>query len=297
MTRILSLLGILGISFSAVFVRLADVSPSTTAIFRAAYAVPALLIAWLFVMDRDDRTLRERAIAFAAGLCLAVDLFIWHHSIFYIGAGLSTVLANTQVVFVALLAWVIHGERPSSTALATIPVVFLGVGLISGLGRVDTYGSNPGAGVLTGVLTGLAYSSFLLVFRRANRRLAPTPGPLLDATVGALVGSILISPLDPRTSFLFSWPAHGWLIALALVAQVFGWLLIANALPRLPALDTSVLLLLQPMLTVFWGMLIFHEEMSALQWTGVGLVLAGVGILTVRGTMARETRARALDEA
>ena len=83
---------------------------------------------------------------------------------------------------------------------------------------------------------------------------------------------------------------HGWLIALAVVAQVFGWLLITVALPRLPALDTSVLLVLQPMLTVIWGLIFFQEFLSPLQWSGVGVVVASVTVLSLRGTSSRERK-------
>ncbi len=76
----------------------------------------------------------------------------------------------------------------------------------------------------------------------------------------------------------WSWPAHGWLLALALGSQVAGWLLIAYALPRLPAVETSILLLLQPMAAVVWARLFFAEDLSAVQWSGVVLVLAGVAL-------------------
>jgi drug/metabolite transporter (DMT)-like permease len=80
-----------------------------------------------------------------------------------------------------------------------------------------------------------------------------------------------------------TWPAHGWLLALAVGSQVIGWLLIAIALPRLAALETSVLLLLQPALTVLWARLIFAELLSNLQWLGVLLVLGGIGVVSMRG--------------
>ena len=42
MTRIIALVGVTSISFSAIFVRLADVAPATAGLFRAAYALPLL---------------------------------------------------------------------------------------------------------------------------------------------------------------------------------------------------------------------------------------------------------------
>lgn len=287
MTRLFALLGILGISFSAILVKQADVSPSTAAFFRTAYAVPVLFLLWALIRRRDARPASLRWMAAAAGLFLALDLAVWHRSIDLIGAGLATVLANTQVVFVGVAAWVIHRERPTGLAFVTIPIVFAGVVLISGLGRADAFGDDPLGGVAFGVVSGASYAVFLLVFRASNRELAPAAGPLLDATIGAAIGSLLSGAADPDFSFALTWPDHGWLLTLALVAQVGGWLLIAAALPRVPALETSVMLLLQPMATVLWGFLIFAEHLSGAQWAGVALVLGGVGALTLRGSVER----------
>jgi drug/metabolite transporter (DMT)-like permease len=59
---------------------------------------------------------------------------------------------------------------------------------------------------------------------------------------------------------------------------VVGWLFIAYALPRLPAVETSFLLLLQPMATVLWASIIFAEDLSGLQWLGVILVVSGISL-------------------
>ena len=294
MIRLLAVAGIIGISFSAVFVRLAEVSPATAAFFRAAYALPPLFLLWLMTRGGDHRSAAMRWMAAGSGLFLALDLTVWHRSIELIGAGLATVLANTQIVFVGLIAWAVHRERPTVMAFSTIPVVFGGVALISGLGRGDAYGDDPLAGAALGVVTGMAYTGFLLVFRASNRELAPPAGPLLDATAGTAIGSLAAGLLfDNQFSVAFVWPEHGWLLALALTAQVAGWLLIAAALPRLPALETSVLLLIQPMATVVWGLVIFAEYLSAVQWLGVALVLGGVAALTLRGSVERPPAAPA----
>jgi len=287
MTRLAALLGVLSISFSAIFVRLADVSPSTTAFFRAGYAIPVLFLIWRLVRGQDYRSTRDRQVAFASGLFLAMDLVFWHQSIRLIGAGLATVLVNIQVVFVGLAAWAVYRERPTGLALFTIPIIFGGVALMSGLGRPDAYGDDPLGGMVFGIFSGVAYALFLLVFRASNRGLAPSAGPLLDATVGVAVGSLIAGLVDPDFDLGLSWPAHGWLLGLALAIQVGGWLFIATALPRLPALETSVMLLLQPMATVLWGILIFAEHLSLLQWAGAALVLGGIGALTLRGSVER----------
>jgi drug/metabolite transporter (DMT)-like permease len=66
-----------------------------------------------------------------------------------------------------------------------------------------------------------------------------------------------------------------------------GWLLISVALPRLAALDTSILLLVQPAAALVWAYLILSEDLSALQWVGVALVFGGIGWLSLQGAAAR----------
>jgi EamA-like transporter family len=98
-------LGALVIAFSAILVRLAEVSPSTAAFFRCLYALPVLgVLAWMERKRYGPRSRRDRLLALGAGVLLAADLTLWHHSIEAVGAGLATVLGNVQVVFVGLIA-------------------------------------------------------------------------------------------------------------------------------------------------------------------------------------------------
>jgi drug/metabolite transporter (DMT)-like permease len=283
--HLLALAGVLSISFSAVFIRLALVSPVTATFFRAAYALPVLAVIWLAVRAADHRSRREHLLAFASGLFLAADLDLWHESIALVGAGLGTVIPNVQIVFVALVAWVQCGERPSGRSIAMVAVMLGGVTLTSGLARSDAYGESPVLGVALGVGAGLCYALFLIVFRASNRALAPTAGPLLDATLGTLAGAVASAAFDPHFTLTVSRHAHLWLILLALVSQVIGWLFIATALPRLPALETSVLLLIQPVFAILWGVWFFDEHLSMLQWIGSAIVLAGVASLSAAGVV------------
>jgi drug/metabolite transporter (DMT)-like permease len=277
------MLGALVIAFSGILVRLADVSPSTAALFRCAYALPLLaLLAWFERRRYGDRSWRDRRLAWAAGLFFAADLTFWHHSIAAVGAGLATVLGNTQVVFVGLLAWAALGERPENRSLVAIPVVFLGVILISGVIGSGAYGDDPALGVVYGVLTGITYALFLLILRQGNTDDRRPAGPLFDATLSAAffsaLGGIVVGDLD----WVPDVEAQAWLVLLALSSQVLGWLLISVSLPRLPAVLTSIVLMLQPVSTVFLGAILLSEAPSAVQLTGVAIVIAGVAVATIR---------------
>jgi drug/metabolite transporter (DMT)-like permease len=273
-------IGAVAISFSAIYFALSDVSPVTGTIFRTAYAAPVLFVIWWVGRQRDQRPGWRRLLAVGAGLMLGIDIVLWHEAIDFIGAGLATLIANSQVIWVAFGAWLIHKERPNNRVLATVPVVLFGVALVSGLGQDDAFGANPVLGALLALIAAIFYSGFLLGLRASNQSFAPPAGPLLEATLGALASSSILGlVLDGGLDLAITFPAHGWLIALALTAQVFGWLLIGHALPRLPAVEIATIILLQPVLTIVWGAIIFSESPSILQLIGAAIVLGGVGFV------------------
>jgi drug/metabolite transporter (DMT)-like permease len=279
--RAMAVAGALVIAFSAILVRLAEQPPSTTAFFRCAYAVPLLgLLAWREDRRLGPRPLRGRGPAALAGVLFAADLIFWHHSIADVGAGLATVLGNLQVALVPFLAWAVLREHPGRRVLATLPVVVAGIVLISGALEHGAYGVDPSLGAVFGVLTGLSYAGFILLLRESGADLRRPAGPLFDATVVAAVVSLAAGAVLGEDRLVPSWPAHGWLLLLALSSQVLGWMLITSSLPRLPAALTSVLLTIQPVGSVLLGIAIFGEAPSGLQVLGVAAILSGLVLAT-----------------
>ncbi len=281
-------IGALTIAFSGILVRLADVEPATAAVFRCAYALPVLGILALVEQRRyGGRGGAQRALAVLAGVFFAIDLVLWHHAIAYVGAGLATVLGNTQVLMVGLTAWLLLGERPSGRILVAVPIAMTGVVLISGVLGNGAYGDDPALGVVFGIATAAAYSAFILVLREGNRDIRRPAGPLFDATAAATVASLLIGLPLGEIDLVPAWPSHAWLVVLALSAQVAGWLLISVSLPRLPAAVTSVVLTIQPIGSVALAMVLLGETPSGVQLLGVAAILAGLVLATVGGRRVR----------
>lgn len=265
------------IASSGVLVRLAGTSPTTTAIFRCLYALPFLGLLALSEHRRfGGRPGSTRLLASLAGICFAADLILWHHAIAAVGAGLATVLGNLQVLVVGLLAWLLLSERPARTIFAAIPIVLVGVVLISGVVGRGAYGAHPASGVIFGALTSIAYAAFILILRRGSTDLRRVAGPLFDATAVAFVAAVLFGLVSGEIDLVPNWPAHGWLLLLALTSQVVGWLLISTSLPRLPAALISTLLLVQPVGAMVLGAVILGEQPSGIQLGGAALILLGV---------------------
>jgi drug/metabolite transporter (DMT)-like permease len=154
--------------------------------------------------------------------------------------------------------------------------------LISGVLETGAYGDNPMRGVVFGVLTGLTYAGFILVLRQAGSDLRRPAGPLFDTTLVATIVATIAGLAIGEVDLVPAWPAHGWLVVLALTSQVLGWLLITVSLPRLPAALTSVTLTIQPVGSVLLGVILLGEDPSTLQLAGVVCIVAGLVSIALR---------------
>lgn len=270
-------LGASCISASAVLITLARSGTATTAFYRCALAVPLLgALALAEQRRRGRRPVRPRVGAVVAGMFLAIDLVLWNHAIAAVGAGVATVLGNLQVLFVAMAAWALFGERPARVFLLALPVVMAGVALVSGLADGPGGGTHPLTGITYGVGTSVAYAVFLLVLRQASTGTPHVAGPLAEATIGAAAGSLLLGLAFGGLQLHIPWRSFGWLLLLAMTSQTAGWLLITSSLPRLPAAVSSLLLLLQPAAAMLLAAAVLGERPSPLQISGAILVCCGV---------------------
>lgn len=292
--RLAALLGAVCISFSGIFYLNAAVSASTGTVYRALFGLPLLVLVALAERRRSGplpaRTVRLAAIA---GLFFVGDLMFWHHAIAAVGAGLATVLGNLQVVIVGFFAWIALGERPSRATLVALPIVLLGVVFISGVVGDGAYGADPTLGVILGILTAFCYSGYLLTIRLGGQDQSRPAGPVATATLvtalGALAVGLVVGDLDmtPGLSSLI------WLVLYGITSQSLGYLLISISLPRLPAVIVSVILLVQPVISVALARVILGETPSPAQLIGVGLVIGGIAIATVPVGRIRTSLSRA----
>ena len=280
--RLAALLGASCIAFSGILYRNADVPPSTATFFRCLYGLPLLgVVAWLEWRRYGPLPASRVRLAAIAGIFFAGDLTFWHHAIEAVGAGLSTVLGNLQVLVVGIVAWLVLGERPSRAVLLSLPIVLLGVVLISGLVGADAYGVNPPLGVVFGVLTAVCYAGYLLVIRRSGRDVRRPVTPVAYSTLATAIVALFIGAPLGELELMPAWPAHGWLALYGVTSQFLGYVLISMSLPRLPAVLTSIILLVQPVMSVILAMVLLGETPSALQLLGVVLVVGGIAAATL----------------
>lgn len=293
-------LGACCIALAPVMVKLSPVGPQASAVWRLAFALPALVIWALMERTRSvpapAAPMPDSAPARAplwllglAGFLFAGDLATWHAGIVRTSAANATFLANLTPVVVVLATWIATRKLPGRLFLAALALALAGSLLLSG----GAPGSDPERllGDALSAATSLWYAAYLLVVARlrgghgAGLVMAGSTAVALPfaVLVAVLSGESLVPPGGGT-------PA-GWapLIVLGLVSHVAGQGLLAWALGRVPTALASVLILFQPVVAGGLGWLWLGETLGPLQLVGAGLVLAGVFIARMSQTPGAAT--------
>jgi drug/metabolite transporter (DMT)-like permease len=283
--RLGAALGALAISQSSPLAKLSGGSPAVVTLFRGAIALPFLAL--LARREGHAPARRDRALAILAGGLFALDLQCFHISIPLLGVALATVVPNAQVFIVGLFA-ALAGERTPGRAMVAIPFALVGLLMLArvidpfGGGVISTdvvsAGSDPALGVLWGIGAAAFYGLYLVITRRISTA-SSAVGPftmLRDSALGTIGVSLLIAALGGTLLPPQIWPGVGWLVLLALMSQVLGYPLINASIPHLPSVVGSVLLFVQPLMTLVAGVLIFGEIPTPGQLVGALILFCGV---------------------
>ncbi|WP_290055420.1 DMT family transporter [Amycolatopsis solani] len=286
--RLLAALGSFCISLSSVFIKVSHTSGSTSAFWRCLLALPVLLV--LAARERRTAGPVHRRVLFPllAGAGLGVDFVLWGEAIPRVGAGVATVLLAVQVVIVPVLAFAFLRERPSKLFLVVAPVLLGGIVLAGGFAGTGSFGPDPVTGAVAALLAGAGYAVYLFLIRLSGGQgtqahslaLATISAGVVAFVAGVPTGTLDLTP--PPAAF-------GWLVALALVGQLTGWILISAALPRMSATTGATLMLLQPVGAVLLGIVLLGEAPSVPQLIGCAGVVAAV-CFAGGGRSARERR-------
>ena len=284
------------ISFSGVWVKLSHVTPSSAAFYR-------VLIGGIFLLSgailrREFRRLsrQQTGLMFMAGILFALDLICYHTSILYVGPGLGTILPNFQVFIMALVGVLALKEKLRPVYVFSVLLAIAGLLLVVGI-RWDLLEAKYRLGIYAGLATSIFYSGFLLSIRSLHGDTNPAHGSTRKlsffyilmmvslTSTGCLAGEMFLagdSFAIPDMQTMLS------LTVLGIFSQGIGWILIANALPRLRVSLSGLILLLQPAMAFVWDVVFFDRPTGGLNWLGVVVVLGAIYM----GTLGVKSRSR-----
>ncbi len=265
------------ISFSPVWVRLVNVSPTTSGFYRVAIGGVALVLFLAATGTRLELSKRSWQILTASAVLFALDLWFYHRSIDYIGPGLATLLSNFQVFFMMLAGLILLQQRPRLVQLFAVPLALFGLGLIVGF----DWSGLPGdyrLGVVFGLITALMYAGYMLTMRAA-RRDSSDPLPTREVAVISVGSALLLglsAMIEGESLAIPSYVDAVWLLSYGLLSQCLGLLLIASSLLKVTTTEAGLALLLQPALSFTWDVVFFGRPMTVVELSGALIALFAI---------------------
>lgn len=277
--RLVLFLGVLGASFSSIFVRWSAAPSLVTATGRLGWTVLLLLPSVLGKHRAEllSATHRDLLMCALSGTCLALHFSTWFESLKWTSIASSTVLVSTEVIFSALgFALFLHGRIPR-LGVAAIAVAFAGSVVLA---LSDAGGSGGAlAGDLLAVLAAVAVAAYTLIGQVQRARQSTTIYTFLTY----LSCLIVLLVLDAATGT----PVLGWGfrevgvgLLLAVFCTLLGHSLFSWSLKWLSPAYVSAAKLCEPIFASILGLLLFGEGIGFLQAVGAVAVLAGVLLYT-----------------
>ena len=275
--------GVLSLSFSAMFVRWANAPGPVTAFYRLLFSV-FLLLPFFLPRIKTNSFIRSRFVIFPllAGVFTACDLGLWTTSLSYTTASNATLLGNTSPLWVALGTWLIFQRKLSGSFWRGLAVALLGAALIMGTDFI----LHPrfGVGDAMALFTGFFYGGYFLFTEKSRETFDPV-SHIWFVGIGASITLFFVNTALHNS--LFGFEKNTWLIffATALVSQLIGYMSLAYALGHLPASVVSPTMILQPVVTTILAIPLLGEIPSA--WQGIGGIVALIGIYIVNESHSR----------
>ena len=204
-------------------------------------------------------------------------------AIYYINASVATVLLYTLPVFTVLLGRFMLKEPFTATKVIAMTLVFIGIICIINLTNIDAIASRPDLkifgipsvifGIIIGLMSGLLSALYTIFTRKLN---AYYDGWTVNSWC-YFMGFPVFFCVGIGPIATFQWELN---IALfLLIASLIGlaaYSLYAVCMHYIDAGKASLLVTLDPVMSVTMSVLILHETLSPLQFIGCVLVAAGI---------------------
>lgn len=268
------IIGIICISFSPIFVKLAVSPPVTSGFYR-------IFIAWVFLapycifkgklkISRNDLW-----IAILGGVVFGADIAVWNLSLMKISATISTLIANLAPVWVGLLSYLILRKKSGALFWIGTWIAILGMVILVGYQHILHLEFN--IGLVYALIASLFYAIYIMITKGILRKIS-TVTFMFYNMLAASVFLLLICLFEHNE--LLNFPVATWLnlLGMGLICQLAGWITINYSLNYLDATKVSVALLSQTVIAGIWATFLLNERLEFKEIVGSIIVLTGIAI-------------------
>ena len=247
------------------------------------YAIALILYGlWLKFVKKINFKIshQEGFVLLILGLFFSLSSYTLFDAFKYIEAGIACTILFIYPVLVAIIMAIFFKEKITKTVIASISLISVGITLL--------YHGKEGAtlnlhGVLIVLLSALLYSLYIVgvknikLIRHMNSA-KMTFYVMLFGLIVYITNLNFCTQLQPLTSPLL------WLYAfgLALFPTIISIETINVAIKLIGSTTTAILGSLEPLTALFFGVVIFHEQLTVRIMIGIVAILCGVILIIKR---------------
>lgn len=271
--------GVLALSTSAIFVKLAD-APSGVLAFWRLFLASLVLLPFFFCDGRCRAevkafTRRRWGMVLAAGALLALHYVLWFESLGFTSTASSTVIVCLQPLFALALERLVGGRRVRPQALVGCAIALAGC-VIIGAGDLQISGRAFFGDVLAFVAAAVIAAYFFV-----GEQVRQETSALAYSTLGYLASAIFLAIYSLIQGEAFTgYPLATWgaFLGIALISTIGGQFVFNLLLKDVPASAVTMSILGEPIGTILLAALILHEGLSAQQAVGILVIMVGMAV-------------------
>ena len=276
MKKLVVLLGVMGVSFSAVFTRWSTAPALVLALYRMTLSAGLMALPALRRRELPGLTGRDVALCLVSGLFLGLHFTAYFAALERTSIAAAVVLVDTEVLFVALASAAVLGQRLPGKAWAAVGLAFGGAALVA---LADGGGGGALAGNLIALSGAAAMAVYTMIGAVCRRKLSTEVYTFLVYLAAS--ASLLTAALATGTAVT----GHGAVnlltaLGMAVCCTLLGHNVFSWGLKYLPAAFIATAKLLEPVLASIWGLLLFAERPGWLTILGGAAVVGGIALYT-----------------
>lgn len=275
MKKLIVLLGVIGVSLSAIFVRISTAPSIILVLYRVCIA-SLLLLPYVFIKNRKELfelRLRDVLLCMVSGVFLGLHFTAYFTSLSFTSIASAVVLVDTEVFFVAFGSILLLKERISKGAWGGILLTFAGSVIIA---MAD---AGIGSDVIKGDILAFSGAFFMAVYTMigavCRKKISTTVYTFLVYTSSA-VTMLMISIMKGIP--LMGYDSINWISALgmAVFCTLMGHSIFSWGLKYLPSSFISTIKLLEPVFASILGLICFGEVPGVYVALGGIIVIIGI---------------------
>lgn len=277
--------GAVMISFSPVFVNIANVGSCIAGFYRMLFGGLCLILLLLFKGGQLWQGQKHFLLVLFCSIIFTTDLVLWHKSIYYTGPALATLLSSFQVFFLVIFDVIILKKKITPVFIGAVLLAMLGLYLIVGIDW-HTLSHYYKKGVFFGLITALCYAAYVILLNKAAFKTHPlSTGNISTLTFITLLNLcfMIVAAFLFKESFRIpDAQSVAALVGYGIIPQFLAWLFIGAGLSNISLSKAGLILLLQPVLAFVWDLLFFARPTPPEEFIGFIMALAGIYLGTVR---------------